>query len=101
MRDIKIHPRDNDLIVATHGRGAYIMDRVAAVQQITEAKLFATRIHFQVADTCLQLHGGYGYMNEYAVARFWRDCKVLEIGEGTNEMQRIIIARHLVQRNPV
>jgi short/branched chain acyl-CoA dehydrogenase len=42
-----------------------------------------------------QIFGGYGFMNEYPVARFWRDSKVLEIGEGTNEVQRMLIAREL------
>ena len=41
------------------------------------------------------MHGGYGFMNEFAVARFWRDSKILEIGEGTSEVQRMIIARDL------
>ncbi|MGA1662097.1 MAG: acyl-CoA dehydrogenase family protein, partial [Candidatus Nanopelagicales bacterium] len=42
-----------------------------------------------------QIFGGYGFMNQYPVARFWRDSKVLEIGEGTNEVQRMLIAREL------
>ena len=42
-----------------------------------------------------QVHGGYGFMNESPVARFWRDAKILEIGEGTSEVQRMIIARDL------
>jgi len=42
-----------------------------------------------------QIHGGYGFVNETPVARFWRDAKVLEIGEGTSEVQRMIIAREL------
>jgi alkylation response protein AidB-like acyl-CoA dehydrogenase len=41
------------------------------------------------------VHGGYGFMNEFPVARFWRDSKILEIGEGTSEIQRMIIARDL------
>ena len=43
----------------------------------------------------LQLHGGYGFMDEYAISRLYRDQKVLEIGEGTNEVQRMVIARHV------
>ena len=49
----------------------------------------------RVADKALQLHGGYGFMDEYAISRLYRDQKVLEIGEGTNEVQRMVIARHL------
>jgi alkylation response protein AidB-like acyl-CoA dehydrogenase len=65
------------------------------VQQITEAKLFATRIHFQVADTCLQLHGGYGYMKEFAVQRAWRDSRLARIGAGADEVMLDYIARQM------
>jgi alkylation response protein AidB-like acyl-CoA dehydrogenase len=58
-------------------------------------KLFATEMAVDVAREAVQLHGGYGYIEEFPVARFYRDAKVLEIGEGTSEIQRIIIAREL------
>jgi short-chain 2-methylacyl-CoA dehydrogenase len=57
------------------------------------AKLHATEIAVTCAREAVQIHGGYGYMEEFPVARFYRDSKVLEIGEGTNEIQRILIAR--------
>jgi alkylation response protein AidB-like acyl-CoA dehydrogenase len=66
-------------------------------------KLFATEMAVDVAREAVQVHGGYGYIEEFPVARFYRDAKVLEIGEGTSEVQRIIIARQLgldVQLNP-
>jgi alkylation response protein AidB-like acyl-CoA dehydrogenase len=59
------------------------------------AKLFATEMAVDVAREAVQVHGGYGYIEEFPVARFYRDAKVLEIGEGTSEVQRIIIAREL------
>jgi short/branched chain acyl-CoA dehydrogenase len=59
------------------------------------AKLFTGELSHRVANKALQIHGGYGYMDEYAVSRLYRDQKVLEIGEGTNEIQRMVIARHL------
>ena len=59
------------------------------------AKLFTGELSHRVADKALQIHGGYGYMDEYAVSRLYRDQKVLEIGEGTNDVQRMVIARHL------
>jgi alkylation response protein AidB-like acyl-CoA dehydrogenase len=59
------------------------------------AKLFATEMAVDVARDAVQVHGGYGYIEEFPVARFYRDAKVLEIGEGTSEVQRIIIARQL------
>src|SRR5690625_457066 len=59
------------------------------------AKLFATETAFRSANETVQIQGGYGYMREYEVERFLRDAKLLEIGEGTSEIQRHIIARHL------
>jgi alkylation response protein AidB-like acyl-CoA dehydrogenase len=59
------------------------------------AKLFASECAVANAREATQVHGGYGFMNEYPVARFWRDCKILEIGEGTSEVQRLLIAREL------
>jgi short/branched chain acyl-CoA dehydrogenase len=59
------------------------------------AKLHATEIAVTCAREAVQIHGGYGYMEDFPVARFYRDAKVLEIGEGTNEIQRIMIARDL------
>jgi short-chain 2-methylacyl-CoA dehydrogenase len=59
------------------------------------AKLFTGELSHRVANHSLQIHGGYGYMDEYAISRLYRDQKVLEIGEGTNEVQRLVIARLL------
>jgi short-chain 2-methylacyl-CoA dehydrogenase len=60
-----------------------------------QAKLYTGELSNRVVNAALQIHGGYGYMDEYAISRLYRDQKVLEIGEGTNEVQRIVIARHL------
>lgn len=59
------------------------------------AKLFATETAVRAADQAIQIHGGYGYMREYEVERYLRDAKLLVIGEGTSEIQRVVIARHL------
>ncbi|MDX6285631.1 MAG: short-chain 2-methylacyl-CoA dehydrogenase [Frankiales bacterium] len=59
------------------------------------AKLYASEIAVTNAREATQVHGGYGFMNEFPVARHWRDSKILEIGEGTSEIQRILIAREL------
>jgi alkylation response protein AidB-like acyl-CoA dehydrogenase len=59
------------------------------------AKLYASETAVTNAREATQIHGGYGFMNEFPVARFWRDSKILEIGEGTSEIQRMIIARDL------
>ncbi len=65
------------------------------------AKLFATETALENATEAMRVHGGYGYSTEFPVERLYRDAPLLVIGEGTNELQRIIIARQLVQRHPV
>ena len=62
------------------------------------AKYFATEAAFENAHEALRIHGGYGYSKEFAVERLYRDAPLLCIGEGTNEMQRIVIARQLIAR---
>lgn len=59
------------------------------------AKLFASEMCMRVCDQAVQIHGGYGYMKQYQVERFFRDAKLLEIGEGTSEVQRMVIAREI------
>jgi alkylation response protein AidB-like acyl-CoA dehydrogenase len=59
------------------------------------AKLYTGELSNRAANRAVQIHGGYGFMDEYAVSRLYRDQKVLEIGEGTNEIQRLVIARGL------
>jgi len=63
--------------------------------QASIAKLYASEIAVTCAREAVQVHGGYGFMEEFPVARFYRDSKVLEIGEGTSEVQRLLIARDL------
>ena len=59
------------------------------------AKLYSGELSHRAVNWALQIHGGYGFMDEYAISRLYRDQKILEIGEGTNEVQRMVIARHL------
>jgi alkylation response protein AidB-like acyl-CoA dehydrogenase len=59
------------------------------------AKLYTGELAHRVVNDALQIHGGYGFMEESAISRLYRDQKILEIGEGTNEVQRMVIARHL------
>ena len=66
-------------------------------KQAAMAKLFASEAAMRITTEAIQVHGGYGYVKEYEVERFFRDAKVLEIGEGTSEVQRMIIARELVK----
>jgi alkylation response protein AidB-like acyl-CoA dehydrogenase len=60
------------------------------------AKLFASETAVRVAGDAVQIHGGYGFIKDYPVEKFYRDVKLCTIGEGTSEIQRLIIARHLL-----
>jgi alkylation response protein AidB-like acyl-CoA dehydrogenase len=64
--------------------------------QSSMAKLFASEAAVQIALDAIQIHGGYGYIKEYAVERYLRDAKLGTIGEGTSEVQRLVIARELM-----
>ncbi len=60
------------------------------------AKLYCSEIAKEVTDEAVQIHGGYGLMKDYAIERFYRDQRLLQIGEGTSEIQRLVIARHIL-----
>ena len=66
-------------------------------RQSSEAKLFASTIANEITRDAVQIHGGYGYVREYQVERMMRDAKVTEIYEGTSEIQRLVISRHLLK----
>ncbi len=77
-------------------RASWLKDRGRRFKkEASMAKLYASEIAVEVAREAVQIHGGYGYMDEFPVSRHYRDAKVLEIGEGTSEIQRILIAREL------
>jgi short-chain 2-methylacyl-CoA dehydrogenase len=77
-------------------RAAWLKDQGRPfAQEAAMAKLYTGELAHRVANHALQIHGGYGFMDEYAISRLYRDQKVLEIGEGTNEVQRLVIAKHL------
>jgi alkylation response protein AidB-like acyl-CoA dehydrogenase len=59
------------------------------------AKLFCSEVAKEVADEAVQIHGGYGLMKDYDIERFYRDQRLLQIGEGTSEIQKIVIGNHL------
>jgi alkylation response protein AidB-like acyl-CoA dehydrogenase len=65
------------------------------------AKLFATEAAMENAAEAMRIHGGYGYSKEFIVERLYRDAPLLCIGEGTNEIQRLLIAKRLIERNPI
>ena len=65
------------------------------------AKLFASEICHEVTMDAMRIHGGYGYTEEFPVERYFRDAPLMMIGEGTNEIQRLVIARNLLKKYPV
>jgi short-chain 2-methylacyl-CoA dehydrogenase len=81
--------------LAYHDAAARMLAGKPFKKHAAMAKLYASEIAVTNAREATQIHGGYGFMNETPVARFWRDSKILEIGEGTSEVQRMLIAREL------
>jgi short/branched chain acyl-CoA dehydrogenase len=81
--------------LAYYDAGARMLAGQPFKHQAAMAKLYSTEAAVTNAREATQIFGGYGFMNEYPVARMWRDSKVLEIGEGTSEVQRMLIAREL------
>jgi alkylation response protein AidB-like acyl-CoA dehydrogenase len=79
-------------------RAAYGKDQGRPVMpEASMAKVFASEVGMKCATKAVQIHGGYGYIREFPVERFFRDVKLCEIGEGTSEVQRMLIARHLLE----
>ena len=67
------------------------------IKESSMAKLFASSTAMKAASECVQIHGGYGYMQEYGIERLMRDAKITEIYEGTSEIQRLVIGRDLLK----
>ena len=77
-------------------KAAWLKDRGRAfAREAAMAKLYSGELSNRAVNASLQIHGGYGFMDEFPISRLYRDQKILEIGEGTNEVQRMVIARHL------
>jgi alkylation response protein AidB-like acyl-CoA dehydrogenase len=81
-------------------RAAYLKDaRQRTTLESAMAKLYASEIAVRAADDAVQIHGGYGFVKDYPAEKFFRDVKLTTIGEGTSEIQRLVIARQLLQRD--
>ena len=77
---------------------AYLKDQGhSIIKEAAMAKLFTSELAMKITTEAIQIHGGYGYIREYNVERFFRDAKILEIGEGTSEVQRIVISREILK----
>jgi alkylation response protein AidB-like acyl-CoA dehydrogenase len=81
-------------------RAAYLKERGGRTTlESSMAKLYASEIAVRVADDCVQIHGGYGFVKDYPAEKYFRDVKLTTIGEGTSEIQRLVIARQLLSRS--
>ena len=69
------------------------------IKEAAMAKLYASEAAMEITRESIQIHGGYGYVHEYDVERFFRDAKILEIVEGTSEIQRLTISREIMKDN--
>jgi alkylation response protein AidB-like acyl-CoA dehydrogenase len=79
-------------------RAAWLQDEGKSTpMESAIAKYFAGRAAMRVCNAAVQIHGGYGYTREFPVERYLRDAKLAEIGEGTNEVQKMVIARELLK----
>jgi acyl-CoA dehydrogenase len=87
--DIKIGRAFIEKCIVEHMEGKNI------VTEVSMAKFWLTEMACRVADRCLQLHGGYGYCEEYPIARAWRDSRILRIFAGANEVMRVIVAANM------
>jgi alkylation response protein AidB-like acyl-CoA dehydrogenase len=78
-------------------KAAYLADQKKRVtKESAMAKLYASEVAVRTAEKCVQIHGGYGYTTDYPAEKFYRDAKLATIGEGTSEIQRLIIARSIL-----
>jgi len=87
--EIKLGRTFLDKLIMDHAEGKNI------VVEVSMAKYWTTEMAMRVADQCLQLHGGYGYCEEYPIARAWRDTRVMSIFAGTNEIMKTIAAKFM------
>ena len=97
-----------DMVTKVHAARLLVENAAAAVDrgercdfEVGMAKLFATEAAVENSLECMRIHGGYGYSKEFVVERLYRDAPLLVIGEGTNEIQRLVIAKRLIENNPI
>jgi acyl-CoA dehydrogenase len=77
---------------------AHLIDEgKVVIKEASMAKLYASDVFNRVADKAVQIHGGMGYVADYPIERFYRDARITKIYEGTNEIQRLIIARKVLE----
>ena len=68
------------------------------IKESAMAKLYASEVGMRVTNEAIQIHGGYGYTKDYPLERYYRDAKLMTIGEGTSEVQRLVIAKQILEK---
>jgi len=81
----------------THRAAAMKSKGRTVTRESSMAKLYASEVGVRAAEQCVQIHGGYGYIKDYPAEKYWRDSKLCTIGEGTSEVQRVVIARQILR----
>ena len=89
--------RDSELDTIAYSTAIIGLAKVDASVAITIAKLYASEAAMGITREAIQIHGGYGYVHEYDVERFFRDAKILETVEGTSEIQRLMIPKEIIK----
>src|SRR5260370_10022402 len=82
----------------TYRAAAFKSEGRVVTKESSMAKLFASEVAVRVAEESVQIHGGYGYIKDYPAEKYWRDSKLCTIGEGTSEVQRVVIARQILRQ---
>ena len=90
-----MHTRINAARLLTHHAARLRSAGLPCLSEASQAKLFASEMAEQVCSSAIQIHSGYGYLQDYPVERYYRDARITQIYEGTSEIQRMLIAREL------
>jgi hypothetical protein len=91
-----MHTRINAARLLTHRAARMRSDGLPCLSEASQAKLYASELAEWVCSKAIQIHGGYGYLEDYPVERHYRDARITQLYEGTSEIQRMLIARSLV-----
>lgn len=83
----------------THQAARLRSQGISCLTEACQAKLYASEMAEQVCSKAIQIHGGYGYLEDYSVERHYRDARITQIYEGTSEIQRLVIARELLEKS--
>ena len=94
-----MHTSINSARLLTHHAARLRSAGEPCLSEACQAKLYASEMAERVCSHAIQIHGGYGYLADYDVERYYRDARITQIYEGTNEIQRLVIARELLERS--